>query len=237
MGSFNWPTEGEGGSSPLTLTGDVTGSGAGTVFTSVAFVGGEAASTIGSLISGATSAATPNTLVLRNNSGDITVSSVMTTEVVGVSGTLTISSPTNNDISINSGRDLLLNSQSGDSVLQVSEFAGSGYINVIGDMFDDSPSTYNLGYQAVANTLYPFKSLFIGSLGIYAGLTSGGLGQYATSSSICQLVTTTKTFNPPAMSTTQKNALTPIEGAVIWDLTLHALCVYDGTVWKTVTAV
>lgn len=39
----------------------------------------------------------------------------------------------------------------------------------------------------------------------------------------------------PRMTTAQKNAIvSPAEGLQVYDLTLHALCFYNGTVWKTV---
>lgn len=42
----------------------------------------------------------------------------------------------------------------------------------------------------------------------------------------------------PRMSTTQKNAIaSPAEGLIVYDLTLHALCVYNGSAWKTITAI
>lgn len=40
----------------------------------------------------------------------------------------------------------------------------------------------------------------------------------------------------PRMTTAQKNAIvSPAEGLQVYDLTLHALCFYNGTVWKTVS--
>lgn len=39
----------------------------------------------------------------------------------------------------------------------------------------------------------------------------------------------------PRMTTAQKNAIvSPAEGLQVYDLTLHAICFYNGTVWKTV---
>lgn len=47
---------------------------------------------------------------------------------------------------------------------------------------------------------------------------------------------TTKGFLMPRMTTTQKNAISsPAEGLWVYDLDLHAPCVYNGTAWKTVT--
>lgn len=49
---------------------------------------------------------------------------------------------------------------------------------------------------------------------------------------------TTQGFLLPQMTTTQKAAISsPKEGLLVYDLTLHALCVYNGSAWKTVTAV
>lgn len=47
----------------------------------------------------------------------------------------------------------------------------------------------------------------------------------------------TKGFLPPRMTTVQKNALpNPAEGLIVYDLTLHKLSLYTGTVWETVTS-
>jgi hypothetical protein len=44
-------------------------------------------------------------------------------------------------------------------------------------------------------------------------------------------------FLPPRMTTTQKNAISsPAEGLIVYDLTLHKLCVYTGSAWETVTS-
>ena len=39
------------------------------------------------------------------------------------------------------------------------------------------------------------------------------------------------------LTTTQKNALTAVEGMEVYDTTLHAPCWYDGTTWQTVAHV
>jgi hypothetical protein len=52
---------------------------------------------------------------------------------------------------------------------------------------------------------------------------------------------TADTFNGIAatrnVTTTEKNALTPSAGWVVFDTTLGKLCVYDGSGWQTVTSV
>jgi len=55
--------------------------------------------------------------------------------------------------------------------------------------------------------------------------------------SILTLNTTTRGFLPPRMTTTQKNAISsPSEGLIVYDLTLHKLCVYNGSAWETITS-
>lgn len=54
---------------------------------------------------------------------------------------------------------------------------------------------------------------------------------------LLQVDSTTKGFLPPRMTTTQKNAISaPPEALCVYDLTLHKLCVYTGSVWETVTS-
>ena len=52
---------------------------------------------------------------------------------------------------------------------------------------------------------------------------------------------TADTFNGIAatrnVTTTEKNALTPSAGWVVFDTTLGKLCVYSGSAWQTVTSV
>lgn len=45
------------------------------------------------------------------------------------------------------------------------------------------------------------------------------------------IVGTKGAFIPPKMTTTQRMALTAIEGMTVYDTTLHKLAVYNGTVW------
>ena len=40
----------------------------------------------------------------------------------------------------------------------------------------------------------------------------------------------------PSYTTTQKNALTPAAGWVVFDTTLAKMCVYTGAEWQTVTS-
>lgn len=54
---------------------------------------------------------------------------------------------------------------------------------------------------------------------------------------VLRLNSTSRGFMPPVMTTTQKNAISsPLEGLVVYDATLHKLCVYNGSAWETVTS-
>ena len=73
-------------------------------------------------------------------------------------------------------------------------------------------------------------------------LTSGGnLGIGTTSpnaNAILDLVSTTKAFMPPRMTTTEKNAVaSPTASMVVYDTTLGKLCVYGAAAWETLTSV
>ena len=46
------------------------------------------------------------------------------------------------------------------------------------------------------------------------------------------VVSTTKGFLPPVMTTTQKNAISAIAGLVIYDSTTNKLCCYNGSTWN-----
>jgi hypothetical protein len=56
-------------------------------------------------------------------------------------------------------------------------------------------------------------------------------------SALLNMSSTTKGFLPPRMTTTQKNAIvSPAEGLVVYDLTLHKLCIYTGAAWEVITS-
>lgn len=54
---------------------------------------------------------------------------------------------------------------------------------------------------------------------------------------ILQVDDTTRGFLPPRMTTSQKNAIaSPPEGLVVYDTTLHKLCVRTASAWETITS-
>lgn len=59
----------------------------------------------------------------------------------------------------------------------------------------------------------------------------------ADTSALLQIDSTAKGLLPPRMTTTQKNAIsTPAEGLIVYDTTLHKLCLYTGSAWETITS-
>jgi len=68
--------------------------------------------------------------------------------------------------------------------------------------------------------------------GVFVGGTSAPVA-----TAILESSSTTKGWLPPRMTTTQKNAISsPAEGLIVYDTTLHKLCVYTGSAWETITS-
>lgn len=62
-------------------------------------------------------------------------------------------------------------------------------------------------------------------------------GNPAASTAMFEMQSTTKGLLPPRMTTTQKNAISsPAEGLIVYDLTLHKLSIYTGSIWETITS-
>ena len=77
---------------------------------------------------------------------------------------------------------------------------------------------------------------------LYRSLTSSlsisGTGYFGmgniNSSSKFQIDSTTQGFQPPRMTTAEKNAISgPTAGLMVFDTTLGRICVYDGATWDT----
>lgn len=49
-------------------------------------------------------------------------------------------------------------------------------------------------------------------------------------------IDSTGALYPPRLTTTEKNALTVTQGAVVFDTTLNKLCTYTGSAWETITS-
>jgi hypothetical protein len=74
---------------------------------------------------------------------------------------------------------------------------------------------------------YVFNVSRLGNVSI--GIDNGN------ANAVLDVVSTTKAFMPPRMTTTQRDAITsPTEGMVIYNLTTHVLNFHNGTVWGAV---
>lgn len=47
----------------------------------------------------------------------------------------------------------------------------------------------------------------------------------------------TNGFGAPVVTTTQKLALSPATGYIVFDSTLGKLCIYNGSAWQTITSI
>jgi len=84
-------------------------------------------------------------------------------------------------------------------------------------------------FRAIETTVG--KVIFNGTGNVLVGTSTD------VTSSKLTVESTTQGFLPPRMTTTQKNAIaTPAEGLVVYDLTLHKLCIYTGAVWEIITS-
>ena len=73
-------------------------------------------------------------------------------------------------------------------------------------------------------------SLSLGSTGGIQMTSNTGTDDF-----VLSLISTTKGFLPPRMTTTQRDAIaTPDEGLTIYNTTTHAINFYNGTAWKAV---
>lgn len=122
---------------------------------------------------------------------------------------------------------------------------GAGHpipIKLFSDLtFDVGSGPYNINFGQTAGQL-TFGSPITSYISADSGL--GNIRVYATADSsgtaALEVISAgnNQGFLPPLLTTVQKNAIvSPAEGLIVYDLTLHALCVYNGTAWKTVTAV
>lgn len=146
--------------------------------------------------------------------------------------------PTGGDNNIAIGRLTLTNQVSGDSNIVIGAQAGSsqtaGSNNII------------IGVSQQAASLTGSNQMNLGGIIFGAGLTGNSTtpaGQIAIgiatpqASALLDLNSTTKGLLLPRMSTTEINAIpSPAEGLTVFNITLHTLCFFDGTIWQKVTS-
>ena len=89
-------------------------------------------------------------------------------------------------------------------------------------------------YNSYANAFTIFETNnSSGNAKFYQGISIGTSSDPVASAQL-EVVSTTKGFLPPKMTTTQKNAIaSPATGLQVYDTTLNRPCFYDGTTWIT----
>jgi hypothetical protein len=103
--------------------------------------------------------------------------------------------------------------------------------------WDDAGGRLGIGTVSPLFGIHCTSSIRGNALFSSTNLTVGGTTA-ATTSSIVDIISTTKGVLFPRMTTTQKNAIaTPATGLVVFDTTLAKLCVYGGSAWQTITSV
>jgi hypothetical protein len=123
-----------------------------------------------------------------------------------------------------SGWSLATESASGSSALNIRTPASGRYFLL--SRQDAATGTGNFEYAALSNG----DSRFVFSSSDYF---SGS----PTASCLIQMRSTTQGFQPPTMTTAQKNAIgSPVAGLIVYDTTLNKLCVYT-TAWETITSI
>jgi hypothetical protein len=116
---------------------------------------------------------------------------------------------------------------------------GSGEISILSDSsaginFTAGAAGRSFGISSATNGA-PNSTAFLFVGDTATGVTMGA-NSNSNTSAVLDLVSTTKGFLPPRMTTTQKNAISsPAAGLVVYDSTLNKLCVYT-TAWETITS-
>jgi hypothetical protein len=143
------------------------------------------------------------------------------TFLLDVNGTARVSGAITAQLSDNAGsnNNLLVQTVNGDSaILRVQN--NEGGVNI---------STNN-GVHNFTDTATAI-SIQTGNVGVRIASGSGGVGPAA--SAMLDVISTTRGFLPPRMTTTQKNAISsPAAGLIVYDTDTNKLCCYNGTSWN-----
>lgn len=119
---------------------------------------------------------------------------------------------------------------------------GSGYLVTFIDAtnFSYPLTTGNVTSVADTGTVTPAKHYNLYISGTAPNYMAGKLSIGATdpgTGTILDVQSTTAGVRFPNMTTTQKTAITPAAGTMVFDTTLAKLCVYTGAAWQTITSV
>lgn len=120
--------------------------------------------------------------------------------------------------------------QPADGGIQIGKAGTDGYVQIFSNGFGDGITL--LTNPIEIRTVSGSNSLIIGTSG-----DKIGIGATPDASAKLDIISTTLGFGVPSMTTTQKNAISsPREGLLIYDTTLHKLCIRVAAAWETVTS-
>ena len=153
----------------------------------------------------------------------------------------------NNNVAIRalSNSNILLNPTAGNVLIGTTTDAGfrldvNGTARVITSMLVGVSATQGVVQSGVfrgsffnsysnSHTIFEIKSS--GNASFYQG-AAFGTSSDAVASAQVEIVSTTKGFLPPRMTTTQKNAIaSPAAGLMVYDTTLNVISYYNGSMW------
>lgn len=140
------------------------------------------------------------------------------------------------------GQSALQLSTSGNSNIGVGYYAGRYNTSAGNQLFINSLDRNNLSGDKDSSIIYGVQATSIGSqaLTINGNLLVNTTTLIPSASVVINASNSAgaiQGFLPPKMTTTQKNAISsPVEGLVVYDLTLHKLCIYTGASWEVITS-
>jgi len=129
-------------------------------------------------------------------------------------------------------------STSATTSLLVQNSAGTAAVTVKDDLTTTFGATIT-GTNAVMTNNIEFKEILYGTnfFSQSTGATTLGAQAAANASAMLDIRSTTRGFLPPRMTTTQRNAIaSPATGLQVFDSTMNAMCEYNGTAWRVLSA-
>jgi len=187
------------------------------------------------------------TTVLQVLSGNVTIGNGTTglSAKLGIKGSGSTSATTSLLVQNSAATSLLTISDNGDLVGSTfsSILSGSTYLTRLGstnsrlEFLNSSTNAEIAGYYRSGGT---FVNLDIYSANLnlqpYGNTVNIGT-QTSVTSAVVNIQSTTKGFLPPRMTTAQKNAIaSPASGLQVFDSTMNAMCEYNGTAWRVLSA-
>ena len=116
----------------------------------------------------------------------------------------------------------------------------AGIQNVLGSAAapaESNTTNSNTGMYFPTSTSVGIATAGVNAVTVDASQNVGVGTTSPAATAIIDAQSTTKGVRFPNMTTTQKNAITPSAGTVVFDTTLAKLCVYSGSAWQTITSV